>query len=441
MDNSWDVGEMITEADAKLGDQTGASPPPPDTSLPPSEGKAQIDEGNPLEEAQIAETGERAVAPTAASEEPKQEEVADEDLKTTTNLSRVRTWGEGLERDIREKYRPVHDEVESLGGLDLVRSIASPLLREQLDGEEVLRTIEAERGKDNYETVAWAVMDRHGDWLVQRALQNPDQIKSPALRERVKSLISQPARDVNEPARAHAFEDDEPDLPDSGERDLDLLPKWAKAQILELQQLKPAVEGLKKFQQSEEERRVQKEREEQESIATTRVADLEQRAFGPMFTLVTPLKFSTEVDLQKAETENQMIREDIQQRVVREIRGNEALRAVYLDIHGKYVVEYRDAMLAGDKVKANNAARSVAEKIRDFKEKVNEVTQRHIKHFETVYGAGIKADEQIRADAGMRKVVTGTTGAAPLAPIEEKPKSGSTWDIQSAIEEANRKLG
>jgi len=433
MPNPFDLGEILEEA-GRL-DQPAA--PPPDASLPPNDDKATV--GDSPEHAQTitTETGEQSAAPAQTGEEPPQPEaVVEDDPKTTTNLARVRTWGEGLETDIRERYKPVVDEVETLGGLDLVKSVAAPLLANEVNGDAVLDTITAERGQDAYESVAWAVINRHNDWLIARALERPDTIKDPEVRQRVLSLLNaRPGDTDDDPPRRTGYEESDADPP-AGDEDLTTLPPSVQARLKRLDVLEAQMADLNKYRETEQQRR---EREDRERVEE-RTADLNGRVFGPMKTLIAPVRFSTEVDPQKAESENAMIRADIEARVVRELENNQEARALYREIHGAHVVEYQQAMLAGDKLRANKAAKGVVEKIRELKEKVDETTKRHIKHFEKVYGAQSQVDQQTLAKAGERKVVTGSSGvAAPIEPPQKK--TSNIWDTGEMIAEANARSG
>jgi hypothetical protein len=158
-----------------------------------------------------------------------------------------------------------------------------------------------------------------------------------------------------------------------------------------------------------------------------------------MDTLIAPVQLSAEIDPKARDRENEMIRADILRRALDDLTANPEAKALYQKIHKAHVVEYRDAMLKGDRVRANNAARGVADDIRQLKEKVDEATKRHIKHFERVYGAQIKVDEQTRDKAGERKVVVSTSGvAAPVgAPVGER--KNVDWSVDSLIREADQK--
>ena len=110
------MGEMIEEAGKLV-----TAAPPAEASLPPSEAKAT--EGESPDQAQATEQGEQSGAPAANGDKPAEQQ-------TSTNHERRRGpgnnlepgqgsgMGRGLEKDIRETYRPVYDEIESLGGVD-----------------------------------------------------------------------------------------------------------------------------------------------------------------------------------------------------------------------------------------------------------------------------------------------------------------------------------
>lgn len=98
MQDPFELGAMIEEANTKLGPPSGDTPPP-ETSLPPSEETATADTSV---NSQVTETGDTSAAPAQAGEEaPTQEQQTsvadqDEDPRQSPNVQRVRTWGEVL---------------------------------------------------------------------------------------------------------------------------------------------------------------------------------------------------------------------------------------------------------------------------------------------------------------------------------------------------------
>lgn len=332
------------------------------------------------------------------------------------------------------------DEVENLGGLELVKNLAAPLLADQVDGEAFINAFIEQRGSENYQPIAWAVIDRHHDWLIDRALNKPELIKDPAIRQRVQSLLNAPTDDVDDdhPPRRAQFEDRDGDPP-ADDVDLEALPPAVQQRLKRLDALEAQMADFNRYRETEQERREREEQERQASIATERLTDLNGRVFAPMDTLIAPVMLSTEIDQRARDQENEMIRSDIRRRVVDELTADPEAKALYQKIHGAHVVGYRDAMLKGDRVRANNLARAVADDIRMLKERVDTATKRHIKHFEKVYGAQVKVDEQTRQQAGERKVVVSTSsGPAPVNAPEAERKNVD-WSINSLIREADQK--
>lgn len=126
----------------------------------------------PVVEAEAAEAEE--------SQEPAQEGAVDStgDPKPEAEKTTPKHFREGyeaLERDVKEKYKPIAEEVEALGGLDVVKALkplAELALNENAEASEVVSVLKEFLLPSHMESVAWAALDNPATQEV--VLNDPD---------------------------------------------------------------------------------------------------------------------------------------------------------------------------------------------------------------------------------------------------------------------------
>ena len=120
-----------------------------------------------IEESDSAATGETteiASPSTTSSEETDQvNAVESKDSQEENSLPQnFRDGYKSLERDVKEKYKPVVDKVEALGGmavLDALKPLTDIFLNEQADPATVVQTLQQTLLPQHLEAVAWAAID------------------------------------------------------------------------------------------------------------------------------------------------------------------------------------------------------------------------------------------------------------------------------------------
>ncbi len=79
-----------------------------------------------------------------------------------TTPKHFREGYEALEKDVKEKYKPVHEAVEALGGLEVLKALkplAELALNENADSATVISTLKDVLLPQHLESVAWAALD------------------------------------------------------------------------------------------------------------------------------------------------------------------------------------------------------------------------------------------------------------------------------------------
>lgn len=119
-------------------------------------------EGN-VENTPATETPtETPVSDMEVAAEPKEGDESGEPQKADTTPKHFREGYEALEKDVKEKYKPIAEAVDALGGIEVVNALkplAELTLNENADAATVISTLKEVLLPQHLESVAWAAID------------------------------------------------------------------------------------------------------------------------------------------------------------------------------------------------------------------------------------------------------------------------------------------
>jgi hypothetical protein len=345
-------------------------------------------------------------------------------------------------------HKPVLDAVERIGGveeLDLLHSIAAPLVAPELDPPGFFKAFEEQRGTVAYDQLAWALYDRHADdfgatyiavALGDRELaRDPDRLKT-VLREFGEYRRSG-GKPVSSPAPpqpgAPAPSSTAPrasgtaaTLPAIDVEDYDLAAPVrefviaAQALLPEIDQLRNDVQDLKGHRAREAQRIVDEARQRQESAAAAQVNKLTGEIGNAIAEVIGVVAFSTATDPQARTAEDEQTKKDIRLNVIHDLDQDPAFGEIYQRAKEKY--------LAGDLVGARTLVQSLRSKA---KEKAQ--------HYATSKNGRLQAHIAANAPPVTKgpTIVSGAgTAPTPLAPVPTGAPAGGAFDMNRMLERA-----
>ncbi len=345
-------------------------------------------------------------------------------------------------------HREAYEAVQKIGGaeeLELLQSIAAPLVAPEIDGQRFYETVEQQRGAAAADTLLWSAYEIAGPAFVTEALAHPETLgDSPIARDiaafNAWKAQGSPAASAPIPATSQPVTRVAPApvsgaaiaLPEIDPDDYTLSPELrnfidaAKAMAPVVTQLQNQVNELNGYRESETQRLAREAREAQDRAHADALqfADRqENKLYETMGSVVdkalTQCRWSTNPDAGKAADEDKETRADIDARVTAEF-----LRDInHHPVISKQFDAAKAAYLKGDVV----GPRQV---VQQLKAHIQTLTQRHIERHGGKLVAGVQADAAVAQNNGApgRTVVAGPgSGGSPATQLPP-PASGKSWD-------------
>lgn len=328
-------------------------------------------------------------------------------------------------------YRAAVDKIGGLEELELMTSLATPLMAAELDPDAFYTAIIENRGRNAYEKLAWSQFDRNATSYADEIFNNPnfnlDLIRDPNLRAQVAQVRSgaapapAPAAPVPsyQPAPQPAVSARPAALPAINLEDFDL-PKEvtefiaaAQSQAATIASIQVRQDEFDRLQREEQERRNQEAQRTNETVTQTRLVALTSQIHTVIDSLLTPVAFSTQIDAALASAENADTRADIKARVIHDLEADSAFGDIY---H-----RAKEAYQKGDRIGAREDVRQI-----------KQIVDAKVKERITARGGKLKA-----AVAAGNPVVNNPrvnvsgpgSGAAPQLPTPPAAQNGGkAWE-------------